>query len=142
MDTGLGRDGYSIIGQGNVSQILSTKAEDRRSLFEEAAGISKYKYRREEAERKLKGVEENLVRISDITTELEGQRGPLKRQSEKARKYLTYYEEYKGLDVNLSIITIDKNRLAAKEADRLYNSVEEELAELRATESETEQTSS
>ena len=116
MDTGLGRDGYSIIGQGNVSQILSTKAE-----------------------RKLKGVEENLVRISDITTELEGQRGPLKRQSEKARKYLTYYEEYKGLDVNLSIITIDKNRLAAKEADRLYNSVEEELAELRATESETEQ---
>ena len=114
MDTGLGRDGYSIIGQGNVSQILSTKAEDRRSLFEEAAGISKYKYRREEAERKLKGVEENLVRISDITTELEGQRGPLKRQSEKARKYLTYYEEYKGLDVNLSIITIDKNRLAAK----------------------------
>ena len=139
MDTGLGRDGYSIIGQGNVSQILSTKAEDRRSLFEEAAGISKYKYRREEAERKLKGVEENLVRISDITTELEGQRGPLKRQSEKARKYLTYYEEYKGLDVNLSIITIDKNRLAAKEADRLYNSVEEELAELRATESETEQ---
>ena len=139
MDTGLGRDGYSIIGQGNVSQILSTKAEDRRSLFEEAAGISKYKYRREEAERKLKGVEENLVRISDITTELEGQREPLKRQSEKARKYLTYYEEYKGLDVNLSIITIDKNRLAAKEADRLYNSVEEELAELRATESETEQ---
>ena len=64
MDTGLGRDGYSIIGQGNVSQILSTKAEDRRSLFEEAAGISKYKYRREEAERKLKGVEENLVRIT------------------------------------------------------------------------------
>ena len=106
MDTGLGRDGYSIIGQGNVSQILSTKAEDRRSLFEEAAGISKYKYRREEAERKLKGVEENLVRISDITTELEGQRGPLKRQSEKARKYLTYYEEYKGLDVNLNILSI------------------------------------
>ncbi len=63
---------------------------------------------------KLKGVEENLVRISDITTELEGQRGPLKRQSEKARKYLTYYEEYKGLDVNLSIITIDKTDLPPK----------------------------
>ena len=139
MDTGLGRDGYSIIGQGNVAQILSTKAEDRRSLFEEAAGVSKYKYRKEEAERKLKGVEENLIRIGDITSELEVQRGPLMRQSEKARKYLTYYEEYKGLDVNLSLITIDKNRAAAKEADRLYKNVDDELADLRRTESETEQ---
>lgn len=139
MDTGLGRDGYSIIGQGSVSQILSTKAEDRRSLFEEAAGVSKYKYRKEEAERKLRGVEENLVRISDITSELEAQRAPLKRQSEKARRYLGLYEEYKGLDVNLSIITIDKNKSDAEKTDRLYKSAEEELADLRATESETEQ---
>lgn len=138
MDTGLGRDGYSIIGQGNVSQILSTKAEDRRSLFEEAAGVSKYKYRKEEAERKLKGVEENLVRIGDITAELEGQRVPLKRQSEKARKYLTYYEEYKELDVNLSLITIDKNKVSLEETETLYKSVEDELADLRTTESETE----
>lgn len=139
MDTGLGRDGYSIIGQGNVSQILSTKAEDRRSLFEEAAGVSKYKYRKEEALRKLKGVEENLVRISDITSELEAQRAPLKRQSEKARKYLGLYEEYKGLDVNLSIVTIDKNKANAEETEKLYKSVEDELSELRAAESETEQ---
>lgn len=139
MDTGLGRDGYSIIGQGSVSQILSTKAEDRRSLFEEAAGVSKYKYRKEEAERKLRGVEENLVRISDITSELEAQRAPLKRQSEKARRYLGLYEEYKGLDVNLSIITIDKNKSDAEKTDKLYKSAEEELADLRATESETEQ---
>lgn len=139
MDTGLGRDGYSIIGQGDVSKILSTKAEDRRSLFEEAAGVSKYKYRKEEAERKLKGVEENLVRISDITSELEAQRTPLKRQSEKARKYLGLYEEYKGLDVNLSIVTIDKNKTKAQETENLYKSVEDELGELRATESETEQ---
>ncbi len=139
MDTGLGRDGYSIIGQGNVSQILSTKAEDRRSLFEEAAGVSKYKYRKEEAERKLKGVEENLVRIGDITSELEGQRAPLKRQSEKARKYLTFYEEYKKLDVNLSLITIDKNKISSRETEELYKSVEEELSELRNAESETEQ---
>ena len=139
MDTGLGRDGYSIIGQGSVSQILSTKAEDRRSLFEEAAGVSKYKYRKEEAERKLRGVEENLVRISDITSELEAQRTPLKRQSEKARKYLGLYEEYKGLDVNLSIITIDKNKSDAEKTETLYKSVEAELADLRATESETEQ---
>lgn len=138
MDTGLGRDGYSIIGQGNVSQILSTKAEDRRSLFEEAAGVSKYKYRREEAERKLKGVEENLIRITDITTELDGQRTPLKRQSEKARKYLTYYEEYKALDVNLSVVTVDKNRKNALETDKLYESVDEELRELKASESEAE----
>ena len=67
MDTGLGKDGYSIIGQGNVSQILSTKAEDRRSLFEEAAGIAKYKYKKDEAEKKLAGTEDNLVRINDIT---------------------------------------------------------------------------
>ncbi len=139
MDTGLGRDGYSIIGQGNVSQILSTKAEDRRSLFEEAAGVSKYKYRKEEAERKLKGVEENLVRINDITTELEAQRTPLKRQSEKARKYLTFYEEYKKLDVNLGLITIDKNKTLSSETDKLYSSVEDELKDLRKTESETEQ---
>ncbi len=138
MDTGLGRDGYSIIGQGNVSQILSTKAEDRRSLFEEAAGVSKYKYRKEETERKLKGVEENLVRISDITTELEGQRAPLKRQSEKARKYLTFYEEYKELDVNMSLITIDKNKVSLEENEALYKNVEEEFTTLKETGSETE----
>lgn len=138
MDTGLGRDGYSIIGQGNVSQVLSTKAEDRRSLFEEAAGVSKYKYRKEEAERKLKGVEENLVRIGDITSELESQRAPLKRQSEKARKYLTLYGEYKALDINMSLITVDKKRTDIEETEKLRGSVEEELSGLRETESETE----
>ena len=138
MDTGLGRDGYSIIGQGNVAQILSTKAEDRRSLFEEAAGISKYKYRKEEARRKLTGVEENLVRISDITSELEERRAPLKRQSEKARKYLTYYEEYKALDVNMSLITIDKNKAAAAKTQELYESARRELDEKRETETETQ----
>lgn len=138
MDTGLGRDGYSIIGQGNVSQIVSTKAEDRRSLFEEAAGVSKYKYRKEEAVRKLANVEDNLVRINDITIELESQLAPLKRQSEKARKYLEIYTEYKGLDVNLSLITIDRNKLAAEEADKLYTEVEDELNDMRAKESDTE----
>lgn len=139
MDTGLGRDGYSVIGQGSVSQILSTKAEDRRSIFEEAAGVAKYKSRKEEAQRKLKGVEENLVRIGDITSELEAQRNPLKRQSEKARKYLTFYEEYKGLDVNLSLITVDKNRASISETEKLYESVNGELSELRKTEFDTEQ---
>lgn len=138
MDTGLGRDGYSIIGQGNVSQIISTKAEDRRSLFEEAAGVSKYKYRRDEAERKLGSVEENLVRINDITLELEGQVNPLRKQSEKARKYLELYTEYKALDVNLSLITIDRNKTAEAEADKLYSEVEAELNEMRSKSSETE----
>ncbi len=138
MDTGLGRDGYSIIGQGNVSQILSTKAEDRRSLFEEAAGISKYKYRKEEAQRKLKGVEENLVRIGDIASELEGQRAPLRRQSEKARKYLAYYEEYKALDVNMSLITIEKNAAEAEKTEKLRSDAQNELDEKRRTESETQ----
>jgi chromosome segregation protein len=138
MDTGLGRDGYSIIGQGNVSQIVSTKAEDRRSLFEEAAGVSKYKYRKEEAVRKLAAVEDNLVRVNDITIELESQLAPLQRQSEKARKYLELYTEFKALDVNLSLITIDKNKVAAEEADKLYAEVEDELNDMRAKESDTE----
>ncbi|MBR5271743.1 MAG: AAA family ATPase [Clostridia bacterium] len=137
MDTGLGRDGYSIIGQGNVSQILSTKAEDRRSIFEEAAGVSKYKYRKEEAIRKLTGVEENLVRIGDITLELENQVGPLKRQSEKARKYVELYTEYKVLDVNMSLVNLEKNKAVFEETQKLYNSVEEELNMARNNEKET-----
>ena len=138
MDTGLGRDGYSIIGQGNVSQILSTKAEDRRSLFEEAAGVSKYKYKKEEAIRKLAKVDENLVRISDISTELEGQIGPLERQSEKARKYLVLYGDMKQLDINLSVISLDKNKSDQDETEQLYKDVEDQLrnVESRATENE------
>ena len=138
MDTGLGRDGYSIIGQGNVSQILSTKAEDRRSLFEEAAGIAKYKYKKDEAQKKLANAEENLVRINDITLELESQLNPLKNQSEKARKYLELYGEFKTLDVNLSLVTLDKNKVSLEDADKQYASVEDELNALREQESETE----
>ena len=138
MDTGLGRDGYSIIGQGNVSQILSTKPEDRRSLFEEAAGVSKYKYKKEEAIRKLAKVEENLVRIGDISTELESQLAPLARQSEKARKYLDLYGDMKQLDINLSIISLDKNKLDIEKTDELYNSVLEELDSVKSKETENE----
>ncbi len=108
MDTGLGRDGYSIIGQGKIDNILSTKSEDRRQIFEEAAGISKYKYRKIEAERKLVQTEENLTRVRDILAELETQIGPLSRQSEKAKKYLILRDELRGLDINASIINIDK----------------------------------
>ena len=106
MDTGLGRDGYSMIGQGNVSQILSTKAEDRRAFFEGAAGVSKYKHRKDEAERKLSSVNENLIRINDITIELESQLKPLENQSKKAREYLVLYEEFKGLAIRPPCIVV------------------------------------
>lgn len=135
MDTGLGRDGYSMIGQGNVSQILSTKAEDRRSFFEEAAGVSKYKHRKDEAERKLGAVQENLVRINDIIAELESQLRPLENQSKKARKYLLLYEEYKALDVSLSLISMEKNRIQVKKAAEDYASVAAEMDELKQKES-------
>lgn len=132
MDTGLGRDGYSIIGQGNVAQILSTKAEDRRSLFEEAAGVSKYKHRKEEACRKLEHTNENLVRLTDIIAELENQVGPLEKQSEKARKYLVLYEQFKKLDINLTLLNIEKNTEKKKKADELYKNVSDELNDVRS----------
>jgi len=139
MDTGIGRDGYSMIGQGNVAQILSTKAEERRSFFEEAAGVSKYKHRKDEAERKLSSVDENLVRINDITTELEAQLHPLENQSKKAHKYLVLYEEYKGLDVSLSLINILRNKEQSEKAAKEYQSVADEMAELKEKEGEFEE---
>ncbi len=132
MDTGLGRDGYSMIGQGNVSQILSTKAEDRRSFFEGAAGVSKYKHRKEEAERKLVSVNENLVRINDITLELESQLKPLENQSKKAREYLVLYEEYKGLDVSLILLTAEKGKLQLAEVHKQLTDVTAEIDALKS----------
>ncbi len=138
MDTGLGRDGYSIIGQGNVSKILSTKAEDRRSFFEEAAGVSKYKHRKDEAEKKLSGVTENLVRITDITGELERQLGPLENQSKKARKYIELYEEYRGLDVSMCLVNLEKNSTDKKKADELSSSISTEIEDLKSKETDIE----
>ncbi len=110
MDTGLGKDGYSIVGQGRVDEILSTRSEDRRKVLEEASGIVKYKVRKDEAERKLLSTEQNLIRISDILSELGEQVGPLAEQSEKARKYHRLYEEWKSLDIGLSLHLIDRNQ--------------------------------
>lgn len=119
MDTGLGKDGYSIVGQGRVDDILSTRSEDRRKVLEEASGIVKYKVRKEEAERKLLSTEQNLVRITDILSELGEQVGPLKEQSEKARQYHRIYDEWKSLDIGLSLFLIDRNKafLSASEAE-------------------------
>ena len=117
MDTGLGRDGYSMIGQGKIDSIVSSKSEDRREIFEEAAGISKYRYRKIDAERKLKNTEDNLLRLRDIVTELQERVGPLKKQSEKAQQFLTYSEEKRGLEIALWLLTLDKSQDSLKKQD-------------------------
>ncbi len=120
MNTGVGREGYSIIGQGRIAEIISQKSEERRSIFEEAAGISKYRYKKEEAENKLKNVDDNLTRLNDIMSELEGRVEPLARECERAKKYLEYYEIKKRDDVSLWIWDMDKLSVSLKEAeDRL-----------------------
>ncbi|MBO5322866.1 MAG: chromosome segregation protein SMC [Oscillospiraceae bacterium] len=122
MDTGLGREGYSNIGQGRIDEILSLKSADRREIFEEAAGISKYRHRKEETERKLAHTEDNLLRIGDKVSELELQLEPLKVQSEKARKYLELKDELRGVEVAVWLDTLDKLSAAAKKAEEDYAS--------------------
>ncbi len=122
MDTGLGREGYSNIGQGRIDEILSLKSADRREIFEEAAGISKYRHRKEESERKLAHTEDNLLRIGDKVSELELQLEPLRIQSEKARKYLELKDELQGVEVAVWLDTLDKLSAAAKKAEEDYTS--------------------
>ena len=122
MDTGLGREGYSNIGQGRIDEILSLKSADRREIFEEAAGISKYRHRKEETERKLAHTEDNLLRIGDKVSELELQLEPLKQQSEKAVKYLELKEQLQGVEVAVWLDTLDKLSAAAKKAEEDYTS--------------------
>ena len=122
MDTGLGREGYSNIGQGRIDEILSLKSADRREIFEEAAGISKYRHRKEETERKLAHTEDNLLRIGDKVSELELQLGPLKEQSEKAKRYLELKDELQGVEIAVWLDTLDKLSAAAKKAEEDYAS--------------------
>ena len=122
MDTGLGREGYSNIGQGRIDEILSRKSGDRREIFEEAAGISKYRHRKEETERKLAHTEDNLMRIGDKVSELELQLEPLKVQSEKAKKYLELKDELQGVEIAVWLDTLDKLSAAAKKAEEDYTS--------------------
>ncbi len=110
MDTGLGREGYSIIGQGKIDEILSVKSADRREIFEEAAGISRFRHRKEEAERKLARTDENLVRINDKIDELELQVEPLRVQSEKAKKFLIFRDELRMLEVSVWMEQLEKLR--------------------------------
>ncbi len=139
MDTGLGRDGYSMIGQGKIDSIVASKSEERREIFEEASGISRYRYRKTEAERKLKNTEENLVRLRDIVGELEDRVGPLKAQSEKAEKFLVLSEEKKGLEIALWLETLNKSSSVIKEQeDKIdvqraqYEGAERELSAISA----------
>ncbi len=131
MDTGLGREGYSIIGQGKIDEILSNKSEDRRQIFEEAAGITKYKYRKNDAEKKLEKTNDNLTRVRDIMIELEGQIEPLRVQSEKAKKYLNIREELKGVEVNLSVAVIDKLKKEIEEVDKELDAVSESISKMQ-----------
>ncbi len=136
MDTGLGRDGYSIIGQGRIAEIVSSKSTDRRDVFEEAAGISRYRYRKEEAERKLEKTQENLLRINDKIEELELQVGPLKTQSEVAKRYLTLRDELRIKEISVWMATLDKLRAGASGVNAEYEqtglALEKAKAELEA----------
>ena len=122
MDTGLGREGYSNIGQGRIDEILSLKSADRREIFEEAAGISKYRHRKEETERKLGHTEENLLRIGDKVSELELQLEPLRIQSEKATKYLELKEQLQGVEVAVWLDRLEKLTAEAQKAEEDYRS--------------------
>ena len=139
MDTGLGRDGYSMVSQGRVADLISSRSPQRRDMLEEAAGISHFRYRRADATRRLEQAEENLVRLRDILTELEGRVGPLKTQSEKAQKFLVLAGEKKELEIGLWLKTIERSRegLRAQE-DKIslaaadYEQAERELEQISA----------
>ena len=130
MDTGLGRDGYSMISQGKVETLISGKSDDRRDMLEEAAGISHYRYRRADAMRRLNQAEENLLRLRDILTELESRVGPLKTQSEKAQKFLEYAGEKKNLEIGIWLYTIDKTKNDLRENEKKITITEAQYKEV------------
>lgn len=121
MDTGLGKDGYSMVGQGKIAEIVQSKSNERREIFEEAAGISKFRYKKNESERSLARAEENLVRLRDILAELESRVGPLKEQSDKAKKFNELMEQKKSLEVSLWIDKIDRSNQSLKDqSDKIF----------------------
>ena len=120
MDTGLGRDGYSIIGQGKIDSIVAARSEDRREIFEEAAGISRFRYRKEDAERQLAKAEENLLRLRDIVSELESRINPLREQAEKAERFLALSQEKKTLEIGLWLETLNRSgRVLREQEDKI-----------------------
>lgn len=140
MDTGLGRDGYSMIGQGKIDTIVRSKSDERRDIFEEASGISRYRYRKIEAERKLAAADDNMLRLKDIMAELEGRVGPLEEQSKKAEKFIELAAIRKKLEIGLWLNSLNQSGDLLKAQDQkitlataLYNEVEGKLQELAAT---------
>ena len=132
-DTGIGKEGYSIIGQGQIDRILNGRPEERRELFDEAAGIVKFKKRKVTAQKKLESERENLVRINDILSELERQVGPLERQSEKARTYLKKKEELKEYDVNMFLLESDRISVEKKEVEEKYQIADDEMKQVNVS---------
>lgn len=139
MDTGLGRDGYSMVSQGKVADMVSSKSTGRRDMLEEAAGISHFRYRRQDAMRRLDRAEENLVRLRDILSELESRVGPLKTQSEKAQKFLVLAEQKKQLEISLWLYNIDNLKQKLQEQEQKievsgaqYHDAEESLQKIEA----------
>ncbi len=127
MDTGIGKEGYSIIGQGKIDEILSNKSEDRRHIFEEASGIVKYRVRKQETEKKLEQTNLNLLRINDVLSEIEGKIEPLKAQSEKAKKFLDLREELKNIEISLFLYNIDIAKEKIEVISKDFNILHEQL---------------
>jgi chromosome segregation protein len=157
MDTGLGRGGYAMIGQGQIDEILSTRGPERRNVFEEVAGISRYRHRKEEAERKLARTEDNLLRVGDKIAELELQVAPLREQAEKAKQFLAFRDELSGLEISVWLTQLEQLRSgsrkllsdweqarrqrdeAAEEQERLYAQAEELAVRMREQDLESEE---
>ena len=129
LDTGLGKDGYSIVGQGRVDEVLSSKSEDRRRIVEEASGIVKFKMRKEEAERKLNSTENNLIRLNDIIGEIEGRIEPLGEQAEKARTYHKTYDELKAKEISLLCAKINNAESTMGDSSKVKESLEADIAQ-------------
>lgn len=131
-DTGIGKEGYSIIGQGQIERILSGRPEERRELFDEAAGIVKFKRRKAAAQKKLEHERENMVRIHDILTELERQVLPLEKQAEKAKAYIKKKEELKVMEVNLFLLDMEQNEIQSRQTAETYDITDAQLKETQA----------
>lgn len=127
LNTGIGREGYSVIGQGKIAEIVSQKSEDRRIIFEEAAGITKFRISKNESLKKLEGTRENLVRLNDIISVLGAQVGPLEKEAEKARRYLEIYDEKKALDVAIWLFDLDAIESSVSEIRGNYNRMQGDL---------------
>ena len=139
MDTGLGKDGYSIISQGKVDEILSNKSEERRHIFEEAAGIVKYRTRKEEAQRKLENTETTLTRVGDVIAEIENNIEPLQKRAETAKEYLKLRDELKLLDVKLFINAVDNNSSNIEQIDDMLNTLSQDIEKQESLSRENEE---